>query len=186
LWRLGILLTAQSFSQGPPLAPSVFRDSTLDFRYTPPSNLYDLTEAGKQSIHERAKAMGKTSTLNLLLSLASGPDDKVSDWHSIAIQSYPREKMAGGLTDREASRFFSRTVAGVGSETGQPADVHIGDFDFVVSTFELHEGQLTKHARVYTTVRKGALLSFAFSANSLDALNRIVDSIKSVQPAKPN
>lgn len=183
---VAILLAAQSPAQGPPLAPPVFTDSTLAFRYTPPPNLYDVTEGGKQSIREPARAMGKTDTLNLLLSLVSGPDDTSSDWRSIAIQTYPREKMARGLTDREASQFFSRTVAGVGSETGHPADVHIGDFDFVFSTFELHEGQLTKHARVYTTVRKGQLLSFAFSANSLDAMNKIVDSIKSVQPVKPN
>lgn len=182
---LGILLSTQALAQGPPLAPSVFTDFTVAFRYTPPPNLYDLTEGGKQSIRERAKALGKTSTLNLLLCLASGPDDTASDWRAIAIQTYPREKM-GRLSDHEASHSFSRTVAGTGSETGQPADVHVGDFDVVVSNFELHEGQLTKHARVYTTVRKGQLLSFAFSANSLDSLNRIVDSISSVRFVKPN
>lgn len=178
-----IILVAQSFGQGPPPAPSVFTDSALGFRYTPPPNLRDLTEAGKQSIQQRAAAMGKTNTLTLLLSLASGPDDTAADWHSIAIESYPREKV-GVVSDTDASRFFSRTVAAVQTETGQPEEMKIGDFHFVVSTFERHEGQLTKHARVYTVVRRGQMLSFAFSANSSDVLNRIVDSMTTLQTGK--
>jgi hypothetical protein len=183
LMILGIL-AAQGFSQGPAsTSAAVFTDSQLGFRYTPPPNLRDLTEAGKQSIKQRAAAMGKTNTLTLLLSLLSGPDDTAVDWHSIGIESYPREKMRS-VSDLDASRTFSQTVSGAGTETGQPTNVQIGGSNFVVSTFELREGQLTKHARVYTTVRNGQMLAFAFSANSADVLNGIVDSMKTFQPTK--
>jgi hypothetical protein len=179
-----VILATQSFAQAPSPAPSVFTDSTLHFRYTPPPNLRDLTEADRRSIQQRAAAMGKTNTLTLLLSLRSGPDDAATDWHSIGIESYPRDKFRN-VTDREASRSFSRVVsAGAGMETVEPADVQIGKSHFLMSTFELQKGQLTRHARVYTTVRGGQMLSFAFVANSLDVLSRIVDSMKTFELEK--
>jgi hypothetical protein len=102
-----------------------------------------------------------------------------TDWRSVRIESYPREKF-GSVNDRDACRAFSRWVSGAGTETGQPTDVQVGGSNFVVSTFELREGQLTKLA----TVRNGQMLSFAFSANSTDVLNAIVDSMKTFQPDK--
>jgi len=143
----------------------------------------DFTEVDNQSIQQRAKAMGKTNTLTLLLSLRSGSDDTAPEWHSIGIQTYPREKM-GIVSDRDACQTLSRSVARGGTETGQPLDVQIGAIHFVVSTFEVREGQLTKHACVYTTVRNGKMLSFAFSANSSEVLNKIADSMKTFAPGK--
>jgi hypothetical protein len=143
----------------------------------------DFTEVDKESIQQRAKAMGKTNMLNLLLSLRSGSDDTAPEWHSIGIETYPREKLAI-VTDRDACEAFSRSVARGGTETVRPLDVQIGDFHLVVSTFELRERQLIKHARVYTTVRNGQLLSFAFSANSSDVLNKMADSMKTLAPGK--
>jgi hypothetical protein len=175
-----IILVTQGFGQGSPPAPSVFTDSTLSFRYTPPANLRDKTEVDRQSIQRRAAAVGTANTLTLLLSLRSGPEDTAADWHSIAIESYPREKL-GKVSDRDASRTFSRWVSRIGTETGQPADAQIGDSHFVLSNFELQEGQLAKHARIYTTVRNGRMLAFAFSANSADVLNRIADSMTTFQ-----
>lgn len=70
-----IILVAQTFAQGPPPAPVVFTDSILGFRFTPPPNLRDLTKPDKRSIQERVAEMNKGNTINLLLSLRSGPDD---------------------------------------------------------------------------------------------------------------
>jgi hypothetical protein len=178
-----LLITSVSavFGQGPPLAPTEFKDSPRGFVYTPPPNLRDLTSFGRQSIQESAAARGVANTLTLLLSLVSGPDDTAADWRTIAIQTYPREKLRT-LADREAILKFSRGVARNGKEVGEPSDVTIGDFHFVVSSFELQEGQLTKHARVYSTIRNGLMLSFAFSANSLDVLDSIVTSMKTLRP----
>jgi hypothetical protein len=171
-----IILAMQEVAQTPPAAP-LFRDSKLVFRFSPPANMRDLTAVDRQSIQQRAAALGTSNTLTLLLSLRSGPDDTAADWHSVGIETYPREKL-GTVSDRDASRTFSRRVAGAGTEIGQAADLDVGGCRFAVSIFELREGQLTKHARVYTTVRNGRMLSFAFSANSPDVLARIVESMK--------
>ena len=181
---LGLFLStsfAPVFAQGRPNAPPEFTDSNLGFRYTPPPKMRDLTAIDRQTIRERAAARGTTNTLTLLLSLRSGPDDAAADWHTIGIQTYPREKF-GTLSDRDASVKFSHSVAGNAKEVGQPSDITIGDFHFVVSSFELREGQLTKRARIYTTVRKGMMLSLSFSANSSDTLDGIVSSMKTFTP----
>lgn len=181
---LGLFLVTSSapiFAQGPSLAPSEFTDSNLGFRYTPPPNMRDLTAIDRQTIRERVAARGTANTLTLLLSLRSGPDDTAADWHTIGIQTYPRENFRM-LNDRDASVKFSRSVAGNAKAVGQPSDVTIGDFHFVVSSFELREGQLTKRARIYTTVRKGLMLSLSFSANSSDTLDTIVSSMKTFTP----
>jgi hypothetical protein len=174
-----LILTAQGFGQAPSPAPTVFTESTLAFKYIPPPNMYDLTAIDRQAIQKRAAALGTTNTLTLLLSLRFGSDDRAADWRTIGIESYPRAKL-GTATDHDAFQKFSRSVAGVGTETTPPTDLQIGEFHFLVSNFELHEGELTKYARIFTTVRNGQLLSFAFSANSLTVLNTITESIKTV------
>jgi hypothetical protein len=171
-------------AQVPRVAPSVFTDSELDFRYSPPPNARNDTEATRQSIQQRATEIHTTNIRTVLLSLYSGLDDTAPNWYRIGIQTYPRERL-GSVSERNACQTFSRWVSGIGQETGQPADIEIGGTRFVLSTFELHEGQLTKQARVYTTVRNGRMLSFSFSANSSDVLNRITESMKTFQPDKP-
>lgn len=176
---LVLVLVSQGFGQAPAPAPSVFTDSTLAIRYFPPPNMYDLTSIDRQAIQKRAAALGTTNTLTLLLSLRFGSDDNAADWRTIGIESYPREKL-GSINDHDAFQKFSRSVAGVGTETTPPSDLQIREFHFLVSNFELHEGQLTKYARVFTTIRNGKLLSFAFSANSLTVLNTITESMKTL------
>ena len=181
---LGLLLVTSFtpvFAQGPPPAPSEFTDSNLGFRYTPPPQMLDFTAIDRRTTRERAVAQGTTNTLTLLSSLRSGPDDTAADWRTIGIQTYPHEKFRR-QNDRDASVKFSRSIAGNAKEVGQPSDVTIGNFHFVVSSFELREGQLTRRARVYTTVRKGLMLSLSFSANSLDTLDAIVSSMKTFAP----
>ena len=164
-------------AQEPPLAPPEFTDSNLGFRYIPPPKMRDWTAIDRETIRARAAARGTTNTFTLLFSLRSGLDDTAADWRSVGIQTYPRERYRT-LSDRDASVKFSRSVAGNTKEVDQPSDVTIGDFHFVVSTFELQDGQLTKRARIYTTIRKGLLLSLAFSANSSNTLDAIVSSMR--------
>lgn len=177
---LAILLT-QAVAQTPPAAPNVFKDIALGFQYVPPQGMYDLTQIDRQEIQRRAAARGKANTMTLLLSLRSGPDDTATDWRSVGIETYPRDKVRSS-TDRDASKTFSGWVAGGGAGTGQPKDVTIGDFRFLVSTFELHEGQLKKYACVYTAVRNGQMLSLSFSSNSQEVLKKMVESMNSIQP----
>jgi hypothetical protein len=92
----------------------------------------DLTAIDRETIREIAAARGTTNIRTLLFSLRSGPDDTAADWHTIAIQTNPRQKF-GTLNDRDASVRFSRSVAGNAKEVGQPSNVTMGDFHFVVS-----------------------------------------------------
>lgn len=171
----GALLLAQ----GPP--PTEFIDAALGFRYTPPANMRDFTSVDRRSAQQKAAARDTTNALTVLLSLRSASDDTAADWHSVGIETYPRQKL-GPVSDSDASQTFSRWVAGNGKAIGVPSDVTIGHFHFVVSIFELREGQLVKHARIYTTVCDDRMLSLAFSANSSDVLNSIVVSMKTFEP----
>jgi|SRR5208337_594391 len=171
-----IILATQGVAQNPRPA-RLFSDSKLVFRFSPPAHMRDLTEVAKQAIQQRAAALGTSNTFTVLLSLSSGPDDTAADWHSMGIETYPREKL-GSLSDRDASRTFSHLVAGAATEIDQAADLHVGGCQFVVSMFELHGDRLTKYARVYTTVRNARMLSFYFSANSPDVLARTAESMK--------
>ena len=62
-----------------------------------------------------------------------------------------------------------------------PRDTVISGQSFTVSVFGLPEGTVRKGAVVFTTVRKGTLLSFAFVANSPDQLQKLTDTMKTVQ-----
>jgi len=202
-----IILAAQAFAQRPPSAPSVFSDSVLSFQYTPPPNLKDFTRPDKRSLREKAEGMCSGREIRYLLSLRSRQDDTADDWHAISVESYPSAKVGKDFSDRDAALTFSRWVVNsrwveskafsdpdvalptrwaVAGESIGIAEVRISDSWFFVSNFELKEGSLTTQARVYTTVLNGQVLSFRFFANSLDALNRIVDSIKSFNHDAPS
>jgi hypothetical protein len=167
-----------------PAAGSPFTDPELGFRYTPPGELRDFTAVDRESVQKRAAASHTTKVLDVRLSLQSPSEDTAPDWHQIGIETYPREKL-DALNDRAAIRKVSRWVAGIGTEVGEPKESKIGKFHFTVSAFELHEGQLVKHASVYTTILKRQVVSFAFSANSQDVLRKIETSINSIEPLPP-
>jgi hypothetical protein len=160
---------------GPPLA-----FSECGFRYTPPSTLQDETASDREFVKQKAAALHATKVLTVALSLesVSGED---SQWCRIGIESYPREKLAD-LTDAAAILKVSRWVAGAGSEVGEPKQTKAGQFRFTVSTFELHENQLVKHAAIDTAILRKQVVSFAFSAKSLEVLSKIEASINSLEP----
>lgn len=72
-------------------------------------------------------------------------------------------------------------VANSKDASALPWSVVISGQSFSVSVFGLQEGTVKKGAVVWTTVRKGRLLSFAFVANSPDRLKALTESMKSVQ-----
>ncbi len=179
------VLASFAISQEPPLAPKVFSDTTLGFRYSPPPGLRDVTEGARQDINRRASQAKTTKVITMLLMLLSGPDPSAAGWHSVAIETYPREKIQAA-NDREASVRFARMVVNNAQpEVGEPTDVEIGHFHFVVLRLRGHNGSLTKYGLVYTTVAKGAMLSFGFGANSEGVLERLAKSMKSVSPLPP-
>ncbi|MGP0017688.1 MAG: hypothetical protein ACLPHP_03890 [Candidatus Sulfotelmatobacter sp.] len=176
-----VVIGSQAYAQAPTTgAPFTYPE--LGFRYTPPGTLNDFTAADDRYVQERAAALHTTKVLKVRLSLQSSSEDTDQNWHKIGIETYPRANLTG-LSDQAAIRKVSRWVAGIGTnEVGEPKEARIGDFHFTISAFELREGHRVKHASVYTTVLKGQVVSFAFSANSPEVVSGIEKSINSIEP----
>jgi hypothetical protein len=72
-------------------------------------------------------------------------------------------------------------VAGFGSSPEKPRSVVLSGQSFAVSVFAEQEGTIKKGAVIWTTIRKGKLLSFAFVANSPEQLKTPAETMKTVQ-----
>ena len=157
-----------------------YENSTLGFHYTPPTGMRDTTSAGQEEIRKRAEARHTAKTLDLLLAMASGPDDTAPDWHAMAIETYPRTAWSN-LNDFQAAAKMNVAVAGSrASAVGQTQRLTFSEQNFAVSRFELREGAIVKKAVVYTTVRQGKVLSFAFSGNSPQQVQAMTGSMKTL------
>ncbi len=172
-------IVAQTNIQSSGLNERTYSNSTLGFRYTPPNGMRDTTVLSKKAMRERATALHQRATLGLLLSMSSGDDDTASGWHSLSIETYPRGAL-GSLDDAAAETRMSSWVGGRRSLDSQPSLLMFAGQNFVSSEFEKQEGTVTKFAAIYTTVRRGELLSFAFSANSADQLQKATESMKNL------
>jgi hypothetical protein len=64
---------------------------------------------------------------------------------------------------------------------GDPKRVSIAGENFVVTNFEKSEPSHVKYARIYSTIRNGKLLGFAFTANSADKLQPLADSLETLE-----
>jgi hypothetical protein len=147
----------------------------------PPSEMLDKTQRIKAEIQRRANSLHSSSnTLDILLAMSSGRDDTSSGWHSLTIESYPR-KAVGDLDDSNAEAKMSAWVANSKEAGALPRFVVLSGQKFSISLFGMQEGTKRKGAVVWTTVRKGKLISFAFSANSPEKLAMLAESMKSLQ-----
>jgi hypothetical protein len=159
---------------------SSYSNVSLGFRYTPPGGMHDKTERFRLDIQERAKASGTTNILTALLAMSSGPDDKDPTWRSLTIETYPRDAVPDP-DDASAEAKMSAWVAHSEDVRALPRSVVISGQSFAVSVFGMQEGPIKKGATVWTTVRKGKLLSFAFVANSPEQLKTLTETMKSLQ-----
>lgn len=181
---LSLFLCLPGFSAQSQLTPRmspnrVFSDTTLGFRYSEPDGMSDDTKSGRTEIHSRAAASGTTNTLDLLLAMTSGADSTALQWRSLTIESYPRDKFSN-LADAAAEAKMAAWVAGVSNQTANSRSVRLAGQDFVVSVFGQQIGSIRKAAVIWTTTRRGKLLSFAFVANSPTQLQKLAESMKSV------
>lgn len=167
------------------LKDGVFSEATIGFRYTPPAGLKDETSFARDALKEKAATLRTSNTLDVLLLVTSGPDDTDPEWHAVSIESYSRSRIAGD--DAAAETKMNLWTAGAGvTLTRSPDSLSIAGHNFVVSNFELSEPPLLKQARVYTTIRNGNLIAFAFTANSVDKIARLADSLKTLEFAAEN
>jgi hypothetical protein len=157
-----------------------YSNAALGFRYMPPGEMLDKTERTRSDIQAQANSLHTDNTLNIILAMSSGPDDTANGWHSLSIETYPRKAVAN-LDDASAKAKMSAWVANSTGASVLPRSVILSGQNFSVSLFGAQEGTIRKGAVVWTTVRKGKLLSFAFSANSPEQLKVLAESMKSLQ-----
>jgi hypothetical protein len=163
-----------------------YTNSVLGFRYTPPSSLpLDQTSFVRDDMQKRATAAHRTSSSAVLLRLVSGPEDTAPDWASLSVATFSRASWPD-VDDLHAETRMNVSMARGGLPVGDNKSVTFSNMVFVCTQFEMHEGPITKHASVYTTIRRGKLLTFAFSGNSAENVNRIADSLKSLAFSGPN
>jgi hypothetical protein len=177
-----VLLAGSGAAQStvrPVAAITIYSNTRLAFRYTPPKGMRDKTDRFKSQIEEQAKATGITNTLSVLLAMSSLGDTS-ADWHSLTIETYPRKAVAD-LDDASAEAKMSAWVAHSKDPRALPRSVVLSGQKFAVSLFGMQEGMTKKGSVVWTTVRKDKLLSFAFVANSPEQLKRLTETMKSVK-----
>lgn len=164
-----------------PSSPQMqYEDTAIGFRYSPAKNLKDVTERSRDAIRRQARAVGAGGTTELLLAMASNMDDRASDWCLVKIESDPRVSFSDA-DDLNAEAKMSALVAGAGEAQIPSRTVVISGQRFAVSLFAHQEGAIRKRAVVFTTVRRGKLLSFAFAANSPEQLKALAETMKTVQ-----
>lgn len=182
--RLGVLLTVccSAVGQSKPdsaISGDIYADAGLAFRYTLPKGMRDKTKRFPR-LQIQNPQPGTPQALDTLLALSSGPDGNASDWRSMTIVTYPRDAVSE-RDDAEAAGQMNAWVAHSKDTSALPKSVVISDQSFIVSVFGLQEGTVKKGAVVWTTIRKGQLLSFAFVANSPQQLKALAESMKTVQ-----
>lgn len=167
------------------LKDGVYYNAELGVRYTPPQGMTDETADARETVRARAAVAHTTNTFDVLLRLVSGPDDDAADWHSVAIETYPRSKFAN-LSDSAAEEKINMWAAGreVVSAVEKPKRMSVAGADFIVSEFEHSDPSVQRNARVVSTIRNGKLLVIAFTVNASDRLNAVAESIQTLQFSK--
>ncbi|HSK42705.1 MAG TPA: hypothetical protein VLA83_02335 [Candidatus Binatia bacterium] len=149
----------------------------LGFTYTPPGGLRDLTEAAKADDSANYHVGGVR--FESLLRMFSGPDDQAADWVSLGIATLPRGRDKDKGDDITAG-FFTNKALGGGTTTKREV-VKIAGREFSVSSFEKKESRVTKYAIVYTVVHKEKFISFFFSGNDREKVQRLAKSMDSLK-----
>jgi hypothetical protein len=174
---LGIALVESGRAADP--AASVYSNQELGFRYTPPAGMQDKTAGARTAMQARAAALKTGKVFDLLLAMESSRDDSPS-WHSITIETYPRNALPE-KDDLKAESQMNAWVAGSQEPQAPPKRMMLSGQTFAISVLALQEGALRKGAVIWTTIRKGKLLSFAFVANDPEQLKGLTETIKTVQ-----
>lgn len=112
--------------------------------------------------------------------MSSGPDSAAPGWSSVTVVACPRNSVSDP-DDVKAAAQMNAWVAHSKDASALPKTVTISGQSLTVSVFGLQEGTVKKGAVVFTTIRKGKLLSFAFAANSPEQLQKLTESMKSLE-----
>ena len=171
---LGIL-SPGSFAQGRPSSRKVFTSAQVGFRFLPPPDLLNIP-LGK---------VGESNFPKLLLLCRSNLDNTVPDWRSLSVETYPRQAV-DIPSDFYASMTIAKLIIGPSAQQmGKPTIATIAAFNFVISQFQLRDVRATKYGRIYVTILNGKILSFAFAADSTEALDKLASSLTTIKRISP-
>lgn len=168
---------ANPVQTGPP--PGVYSNKQFGFHYTPPGGMVDHTESSKRQIQKQATASEGIHVLSLLLAISSEPDND-ANWASVTIETYPRSAFSEP-NDAKAEAQMNAWVAHSKDVNALPKSALTSGQSFTVSVFGRREGSVRKGAVIFTTTRRGKLLSFAFATNSPERLKALTETMKTVQ-----
>jgi hypothetical protein len=180
---LCVLFSTAAFGQIAGSGPSpVYSNRALGFSYVIPRWLLDQTKKGQAEIRERAAEKNSHSTLELLLALSSGSDNKAPNWCSVTVETYPRQALSD-MDDAAAEAKMTGWILGLDQPVSPTQKHMVSGQNFAISVIGMRSVGATKGrgAAVWTTIRKGKLLSFAFAANSPQNLNSLAQTMKSLQ-----
>lgn len=152
----------------------------LGIRYTPPAGMIDKTSSESREARTRAASYSRKAA-ELLLDLSSPGDDTSPDWHQVWVFIYPRSYLSN-LNDPAAELKMNTALAGPHAKSvGQPQSAVVAGRGFLASEFEVSEPPLLKHAKIYTTICKTQLVSFAFVSNAAEQVKAMESSLKTLQ-----
>lgn len=160
--------------------PPIISIPDLNIRYAPPSRMVDKTSTSAMRAREHA-ASYSARMAQTLLEMSSNDDDTSPDWHQMVLFIFPRAQFSQ-LDDAAASQKINAAIAGhKASAVGQPQTMQLSGHKFFVSEFTLSEPPLLKHAKIFTILHKGQLVSFAFVSNSMEQLREMEKTLSTAQ-----
>ena len=151
----------------------------LGVRYSPPGGMRDKTSPASRETRNGAASYA-VRRAELLLDMSSDEDDTAPNWHQVWIFVFPRTGLAG-LDDTAAEKKMNTALAGAkAAPATEPQRRMFAGHDFMVSEFEQKEPPLVKHAKIFTTVCKGQLLSFVLVSNSPSQVSAMEESLNTL------
>ncbi len=142
--------------------------------------MIDKTSAESRQARDHAASYNKRAAM-LLLDMSSTDGDTSPDWHQIWLFNFPRVGFQN-LSDSAAESKLNVALAGPhANAVGQPQNETIAGHSFLVSEFQVSEPPLLKHGKIYTTICKMQLVSFALISNSAGPLKAMEDSMKTLE-----
>lgn len=155
----------------------VFNVPDIGFHFVPPSGMIDRTS---QSAREARNHAATNKTTSLILDLSSNEADTAPNWHRLWIIIRYRGQLAN-LSDVAAEEKMHTVLGGPKAiAVGKPKTSVLGGRAFVVSEFELNEPPLLKHAKLFTTICKGQILTLVLVSNSAAKVGAMEDSLKTL------
>lgn len=160
-----------------------YQNAELGFRYLVPQKMSDKTDASRAILDDQASQLHIKNEAKLLLSMSSGPNDRAVDWRCVTIVTYPRDAY-NNLDDASAEAKMNDWIGADSQSGADPASGRktvISGQSFLVSVFIVEVDGTKKGSEVWTTIRRGKLLTFAFAANSPEQLKALAKTMKTVQ-----